>query len=199
MSSKVGDLSSLPGSILGTDEIYIIRGGLPYKVALSAVKTFVNTDPTVIPASEPFRGALISRTSNLTGISWPLIVPWQQAVYDTDNFWASSPNPSRLIIPAGVTKVRLNASVSLELMTTAGSILLTFLKNGASTGALGGRTDRQGTTGFTSNTQNAVSPVLNCVAGDYFEVRVNVNMSGNDQILAENLTFFGIEVVEASS
>ena len=37
-------------------------------------------------------------------------IPWDATVYDTDAFWEAG-NPTRLIVPAGITKVRLKGNL----------------------------------------------------------------------------------------
>lgn len=196
--SKISLLPDLPLPFLGTDLIPVTRSGVTYKAPASALKTFVNTDPSVVPSAVPFKGALVRRTSSLTSVTWPLLIPWQEAVYDTDDFWAGAA-PSRLTVPAGVTKVRLTASVSFEGLATAGSVFAQFFRNGASLSPGSGPTARQSNTGFSDNVLPLVSPVVNVTAGDYFEVRATVSMSGQDQILEDYRTWFALEVVEASS
>ena len=138
------------------------------------------------------RGALITRTSDLTGVSWPLLpVPFEQAVYDTDSFFAPAA-PGRFTIPAGVAFVELLGGVELPASASAGTLFVQVYKNGDVIYA-GLTAMRNGTAGHPENVAMAKTPPLPVVAGDYFELRANVSGLGNPtSVLAGNRTFFSI-------
>jgi hypothetical protein len=151
----------------------------------------------------PFRGALVRRTADATGLSFPWFAAWQTAVYDTDSFWSAG-NPTRLTVPAGVTRVRLHGSVRLPDAASVGAINLQFLRNGAAPSAAFPGTAmwavRVGGTGFTDNAAFLISPVLAVSPGDHFELRVNRTGLGTPTtVLADAATFFAIEVIEVST
>lgn len=51
---------------------------------------------------EPMIGAKVTRADSLTITNGDVVpIPFQSAVYDTSGFWASSPHPERITIPAG--------------------------------------------------------------------------------------------------
>ena len=142
------------------------------------------------------RARLLQRSTDLTNVSFPVLVPFQSTVYDTDVFWDAG-NPSRLTIPAGVTKVRLQGSLSLKPSATTGGVFISFEKNGAGSAVGSGVfTVRQGTSGYTNNDFSANTAVIPVSAGDYFELRVNSTSSSWDDIQAGNRTWFAVEVVE---
>ena len=144
----------------------------------------------------PFKGALLQRSTDLTNVSFPVLVPFQSTVYDTDAFWSAS-NPSRITIPTGVTKVRLQGSMSLKPSASSGGVFVSFEKNGAGSAVGSGVfTVRQGTSGYTNNDFAANTAVIPVTAGDYFELRVNSTSSSWDDIQAGNRTWFAVEVVE---
>ena len=144
----------------------------------------------------PFEGALLQRSTDLTNVNFPVLVPFQGTVYDTDAFWNAG-NPSRLTIPAGVTKVRLQGSLSLKPSATTGGVFISFEKNGAGSAVGSGVfTVRQGTSGYTNNDFAANTAVVPVIAGDYFKLRVNSTSSSWDDIQAGNRTWFAVEVVE---
>jgi hypothetical protein len=144
----------------------------------------------------PFKGALLQRSTDLTNVSFPVLIPFESTVYDTNVFWDAG-NPSRITIPAGVTKVRLQGSVSLKASATTGGVFISFEKNGAGSAVGSGVfTVRQGTSGYTNNDFAANTAVVPVSAGDYFELRVNSTSSSWDDIQAGNRTWFAVEVVE---
>lgn len=141
----------------------------------------------------PFRGALVKLSSAATLAAPPVMVPFATAEYDTDSFFNVS-NPTRLTIPAGVTRVRLFANIGFAAGTfsSKSDVYTTFQKNG------GNNFIGQGVTaaasGFTDSGFSAVSAVLTVQPGDYFEVRWNTSRAGT-ATLAQASTCFGIEVV----
>lgn len=194
--TKISLLPALPGAVLGTDQFPVVRSGVNYRVAADAIKAFVNTDPSVVPSSNPWRGALVRRTSDATGLTWPYVAAFQEAVLDSDAFWSVG-QPTRLTVPAGITKVRISAFVNFEALTTAGSVFCGINRNGAGLGPVGvSASVRHGATGFSNNGNNIISPVVEVVAGDFFELSCNVSMSGQDQVRAG--TWMMLEVIEAA-
>jgi hypothetical protein len=146
----------------------------------------------------PFKGALLQRSTDLTSVSFPVLVPFENTVYDTDAFWNAG-NPSRLTIPAGVTKVRLQGSLALKAGASSGGVYVAFRKNDVGDTIGGGVfTVRQGTSGYTNNDFTAATAVIPVTEGDFFELRVNSTTSSWDDILASARTWFALEVVETA-
>lgn len=112
-----------------------------------------------------------------TGLSIPTgtglnVVTWQAAneVGATD-WWASSPNPSRIVVPAGVSLVMVTGGVFWEANST-GTRRCRLWKNG--TGIARGFGDARSAVPAPLPTEvNAVSAGLPVVAGDYFEMVVS--------------------------
>jgi hypothetical protein len=149
----------------------------------------------------PYRGARATLDATKTEVSFPTIASWDGTSRDTDSLWDAA-EPARLTVPAGVTKVRLSAFVMLTATSSAGAILLTFRKNRTGTDALQieGAAEshiRQSSTGFSRNSAAAFTDVLDVVAGDYFDLRINVSGLGTvNTILADS--WFALEVVEVA-
>ncbi len=126
-----------------------------------------------------------------------MLVPWQDLVYDTHGFWSAA-TPSRITIPAGVTKARFSGSVVLASSTNAGGVFLSFERNGAGgpPGA-GVFTVRATTTGYGNNDYQCHSAVIPVAEGDFFELQVNfTNVNWDDVLASDSRTWFAIEVVE---
>jgi hypothetical protein len=140
----------------------------------------------------PFRGALVRRTTNFsvstTGAY--VAIPWQSAVYDSGALWDAG-QPTRLTVPAGVTKVRLTGNI--EWQTSPTSQLVEIRING---GAVigGGSFIARGDSGYSNQMRNIASAVLPVVAGDWFELTVFVSASG--ELRGMERTWFALEVVE---
>lgn len=196
------ELASLPaaGTLDGTVLLYIVdQDGNSRKVTLADLKTFINTDPTVITSADPWRGAKAYRTSDLTSVTTAQTIVWQAASPNTDSIWSAGA-PTRLTVPTGVTKVRLFWALEYEALATAGSVGAALRKNGAALvqpDAYGGHTTRAGTTGFNNNLVLGFSCLLAVTAGDYFELQTSISMTGQDVVQATNRTWFEMEIVEA--
>lgn len=140
------------------------------------------------------RGALLSRTTAGAGIfanATPTAVPWEQANFDTDAIW-SGVNPTRLTVPAGVTRIRLSGSLRLSAAATATSAL-EWQKNGGG-GFIGGGFEQlpTGLAAFPTLT----SALLDVAAGDYFELFVTQNTGAAAQFDANLLrSFASMEIV----
>ena len=58
-----------------------------------------------------FQGALVRLTADEpVADSTDVAIPWDATVNDTDAFWSAG-NPTRLTVPAGLSKVRLNGNI----------------------------------------------------------------------------------------
>ena len=142
----------------------------------------------------PFRGALVRRSTNLSVSTTGsyVAIPWQSAVYDSDTFWDAG-QPTRLTVPAGVTKVRLAGNI--EWQTSPTSQLVEIRKNGGSVIG-GGAFIVRGDGGYSNQMRNIASAVLPVVAGDWFELAVFVSASG--ELRGLERTWFALEVVETA-
>jgi hypothetical protein len=201
MKKKLSQLPPLTG-LDGTEILYAVRDGVAYQVLLEDLAQAIKTAETIVPANLPYRGARVIRTTDSTGITFPVIVAWNEADFDTDNFF-NPLDPTKLVIPAGVSKVRLVASIATPPLSVAGSVIIGIRKNQTGTDTptsvyTARQSARSGTTGFNDNIAMAVTGVIDVVEGDYFDVRLNVNMTGNNGVVAGVSTFFEIEVVEVT-
>ena len=143
-----------------------------------------------------FSGAMVGRSTALTGLTYPTIVTWDAETYDVGDWWDVG-TPTALIVPAGVSYARLSFGVDLEAATQSGSFFISLQKNGADLAA-GSPTQntRVGTVGFNNNVYFGVSPVLAVAENDEFTLRVNRSgLVAVDQILATGATYFAIERV----
>ena len=140
----------------------------------------------------PFRGALVRLSSNysVSTTNSHVAIPWQSAVYDSDVFWDAG-EPTRLTVPAGVTRVRITGNVEWQNSPT--SQLIEVRKNGQSIIG-GGSFIVRGDGSYSNQMRNIASAVLSVVAGDWFELSVYIGGSGT--IKSIERTWFAIEVVE---
>jgi len=137
----------------------------------------------------PFKGALVRRASTLSITTTPTSVPFTDATYDTDGFWSGAA-PTRLTVPAGITKVRLWA----RLRWTGGSANhgARIYKNGA---AFAGQGDFKAASGYTDADYSFGSTVVAVATGDYFELQPYASATRTG---GANEVQFAIEVVETA-
>lgn len=120
-----------------------------------------------------------------------LKVPWDAESYDTDGFWAATPNPTRLTIPTGLGGVYL-VSFKMRLAEAMGDfefLEMGILKNGAAQSVVMRSivTDNDHFHGQT------IQYIDSCVAGDYFEAWIDQNTATNHNLNSGvNLCSFNI-------
>lgn len=145
-----------------------------------------------------FKGALVYLTANESiANTTSQIVNWDAETYDTSGIWEIA-SPSKLTVPAGVTKIRLRANVSWASNAT-GIRKLNITKNGGNYQGQTLATQQAVPTVGSTTDQLAVSPVLSVVAGDYFELLAQQTSGGalNIGYIASGLSnWFAMEVVQ---
>jgi len=189
------------GTLDGTERLYIVQNGNSREVSLDELAAYIKTAESIVPASLPWRGCRVKRINSILDATWPMIVGWEAEDIDTDGIWSAG-DSVKLVVPTGVTKVRLTAAASVEANALSMSFIIQIRKNQTGTGAdtvtpQARTTARNGSTGSTDNYQFAQTPVLNVVAGDYFDVRVNCSSTTINELLAGNELWFEMEIIEA--
>jgi len=123
------------------------------------------------------------------------VVNWDGANFDDAAFWNSGA-PSRITVPADVTRVRLSAGIRWPSAAT-GSRKITIKKNGGEAWA---------TCDLSSvDTGNGtiLTPIIEVIPGDYFEVYVEQDSGGpldleTSTVNANRSNFFCVEVMGQS-
>ena len=132
--------------------------------------------PSAIGASVYNQGGNISYTANVE-----TLLTATTSDYDTNSFWAASPNPSRLTIPSGYAGKYL-LTITTRVNAGSGYVYMFLYKNGArvATGLESGFIARQ--MGLASNTTAVTGTVvLNCAVGDYFQVYYQADLTTGAQ------------------
>ncbi len=193
-----GGVGLTAGEVSDALGLYVVDAdGNSRFVSFANLKAAINTSPTVLPASQPWRGARVGRNTDLTGLTFPYVISWNNEFEDTNNFWSSGA-PTRFTVPSGVSRVRLSGSLTFESVAEAGTLFVNFLKNGNSMTGCTAWSPRQNPVGFINNNALGFTWADPCVPGDYYEFRVNKSgLASVDQILSSFNTWFQIEVVES--
>lgn len=158
------------------DEGSTVLGALATLDFVGAGVTVTNAGGGVAAVSIPgagggFRGALVyhSTGQSISGTT-DTVLTWDTAAYDTDGCWTIS-TPTRLTVPAGVSKVRVSASVS---MAASGSTYFEIRKNATGAGAgaaFPGKAAQAISTTFNIDTQVATA-VIDVTPGDWFDAKL---------------------------
>lgn len=113
--------------------------------------------------------------------------------FDTDAIHDTSSNPSRMTVPSGVSKIRMQGqAVHTATGTSANAIGLQIGKNGSASYAGSPRMIAETTTA--SGSIQIISPVLVVTPGDYFELFF-YSESDTSVVLIANQTWFAMEIV----
>jgi endosialidase-like protein len=141
-----------------------------------------------------FRGCLLTLTAALTGINssvTPYALPWSVEQYDTHGLHDLVTNTTRITMPAGVARVQLCAAVHLDNFASTGGVAFYIRRNGTTTIV----TSIFNGGAYPTPSANIMTPILDVVAGDYFEVLVQCSDTAVD-IRANLDTFFSCEIIE---
>jgi hypothetical protein len=137
-----------------------------------------------------FRGAMVKLTADKpVADSTDVAIPWDATVYDTDTFWSAG-TPTRLTVPAGVSRVRLKGNIDWAF-GGSGYRHVWIDENGGLFFGMGRESD-EGDAGV----QSIGSAVVDVAPGDYFELIGHQTSGSTKRVAADELTWFAIEVVE---
>ena len=145
--------------------------------------------------STPWRGATAYFTSDPAAQDFnsAKIMSWDAVENDTDGFWNIS-NPTRLTVPAGITKVRIHSNLEMNATGLDGAnIFIAIIKNNARAYRGGGT--RGGNQGFTNMLGELSTGVVDVVEGDYFELQLQLS-GQTSEVLSSGECYFQIEVIE---
>lgn len=141
-----------------------------------------------------FRGCMAYKSADQTTANYttPTAVTWDAEVYDTDSIHDNVTNTSRMTVPAGVTKVRVGATLALGVVTADNYAVGTITKNGAT---FVGAPNSAQESGTTSPTVTLASGVLAVTAGDYFETLLQLESDTSITVSAATSCFW-MEIIE---
>lgn len=143
----------------------------------------------------PYRGSLVRLVTPVNNPTLPYLVPWDTMSRDTEGAWSSA-SPTRLTIPAGkgITKVRFTACLYVNNFAANSGMVLAIRRN--SLVNIASEEASQG--GYADGALVVKTYVVDVVAGDYFEARLN-SSDTSVTVGDPNLAWFEMEIVELSS
>ena len=141
----------------------------------------------VPPAGLP-RRSVLTRTSDQAVGAWPTMINWQaSANLNVSGVWSSG-NPSRIVVPAGISYAQITAQVEVNGGATAGTLLLEIYKNGVQISPrVKNNSGRNTTSGSAENILVVSSYAIPVVPGDYLEVRADQASLSASSILFASL------------
>ena len=142
-------------------------------------------------------GALVSRFVSPQTIpnNADTVLLFDTVAYDTDKIFNLALNPRRLYVPDGVTKVKISGNVQFAANATGGRTLL--IRKNSETNFFGRPTVTIPTrTDGTATSVNITTPILQVVAGDWFELFVSQNSGGNLNVNSGYSTWMAMEIVQ---
>lgn len=150
---------------------------------------------TVVTKHKPPIVATVNRTTNQSASNaTEVFISWDTAIIANSSIWASSPNPTRLTVPPGATKVRLVMQCAWAGGYAVGLRLIYAYKNGS--GFDGIPIFTTPATSISSFYSMAVSDVLPVTPGDYFEIVGYHNAGATIDIVGGTATVAMLEVVD---
>ena len=144
-----------------------------------------------IDSASSFNGARIGLASSIDLDGTYSAIPWSSEKYDLGDWWTSSA-PTRLTVPAGVTRVRLHTSFSVHNLSAPVTIDFRLKKGSAALDTV--------TTHIVSNhgdigAETIITPVISVAGGDYFELW----KSSTDTFMRlQTSSYFSVEAVAGS-
>jgi hypothetical protein len=146
-----------------------------------------------------YRGAVAKKSADQTGLNLTTAtaLTWDAEDLDTDSIHSTVSNTSRLTVPAGVSKIKLKASVFFGGVATDQWMLVYFGKNGINA-FFGGAVQSlyNGSTNFLTTPGASIeSATLQVTPGDYFEVIVQTR-SDTAIDIKSSISFFEMVIIE---
>ena len=141
-----------------------------------------------------FRGCLVYSSIDISlADNTPTLFPFDSEVYDTDSIHSTTINNTRLTVPVGVTKVRLSSN--FQFATSATGFREALILKDNSSNYVGLALEKQSAVNGAYTGFSFGSPVIDVVAGNYFEVRVYQNSSAPLDVFLLG-TWFAMEIIE---
>lgn len=151
-------------------------------------------NPALTIGTSEFKGALVIKSgSQSIATSTNVDLTWQTASYDTNGFYSAG-SPTKLTVPAGVTRVRLSGVVDWSATAAQNKRAVVILKNDAVFDGAGQNTRIDSTTASDEQRQSVISAIVDVVEGDFFEINVRQTSGGGKNV--ETSSWFAIEVIE---
>lgn len=202
ITATQAELNLLDGVTATTAELNILDGVTATTAELNYCDGVTSNIQTQLDAKFEPKMCAVYRTANLTSTG---NIPWTSEAYDDDSMHSTVSNTDKLVVPAGVTRVRLSFQGQCELtssLSTGNSKTYVILnKNGTNLtnpDTLGGLSTHYMTASESISGGHyfmlQFDTVVNCSPGDEFGVYF---LRAANVTLLDNNTFFRMETLPA--
>jgi hypothetical protein len=147
--------------------------------------------------SPGFRGVYLTSTSGSLVLDDASVeLPWDTAAYDTDGFH-ESPDGSKIIIPAGINKVRFTFGTSFEWQSVPAGDRSMFIVDKTNSVTIAGERKQATQTQFAGTMGSITSPIVDVVEGQTFVATARLNEAGESlEVYSGDPSFFACEVID---
>lgn len=150
---------------------------IPYGAAAITNSMITDERALLFTPTSAHRGVLIYKSSSQSVPNNTVTnVTFNQEAYDTDNTHDTAVNNNRIVIPAGVSKVRFLAEIRFDI-SASGTAWAQLLKNNT-TAYIGLTLDHKTIDPLNGAILKLASPALDVSQGDWFGVNVNQSSGG---------------------
>jgi hypothetical protein len=151
------------------------------------------TSAGVGPIVAAFVGALVKKSGDQTAANYTsaTALTWDTDVTDTSSIHDTGSSTSRLVVPAGVSYVRLSACIAISSFASSNRAYVYFTK-GVS-GVVPGLPLQSRVSSATDQYLNIVSAPVAVSPGDYFECVLLISVDGS--VTVEDFSWFAMERV----
>ena len=145
-----------------------------------------------------FMGAMVKKAADATAQNFTsaTAITFDTEVFDYGGFFDSGASTTRLTVPAGVSRVRIKAGVRVDSLTADLFVAIVVYKNGSP--LYDGVGQQLVETGSTSANPSLVTGDIPVVAGDWFELYLQIETDTSVTITAAR-TWFEIVAVEQTA
>lgn len=187
--SKVYSGNGAPNNSIGVDGDYYVDNqnrnwwGPKASGTWGSNPAFSLIGPGALP-----RRTLLTRSANQSVGAWPTMISFQSATeLNVSGTWTAG-NPTRIVVPAGVSYASIVVQVEVDGGATAGTLITEVYKNGVQLSPRSfNNSGRNTTSGSAVNVLTDATYEIPVVAGDFFEIQVNQSNLSANNIIASSL------------
>lgn len=143
---------------------------------------------SMVPAANVPRRVIGLRSTNQAVGAWPVMLAFQSVnELNISGTWSAG-QPTRIVVPAGVSFASVVCQVEVDGGATAGTLITETYKNGVQlVPRVYNNSGRNTTSGSAINILTDASYEIPVVAGDYLEIQVNQSALTSNNIIANSL------------